>query len=130
MQPFGQRRQVTTHVKQRQSRELFTVCANGSPNVAATGICLAAGALKKHAMKNSPTGLDPRSVRSACIRRLSLRVSSPVKTTAQDAFDDQVIGRRRRSNSDAKVDLPLRCHIEIRDHEKLLLLLAQSIEMK
>lgn len=51
-------------------------------------------------------------------------MSAPVEAAAEDGLYDQVIGRRRGADANAYVDLPNGRHVEVSDHEDLLLLVV------
>src|SRR5438874_4833808 len=53
----------------------------------------------------------------------------PGKSSADDAFHDQVIRRASSANAHAEVNFPLRRYIYIDRREKLLLLVAQRIKI-
>ena len=50
---------------------------------------------------------------------------APVEAAAEDALDDEVVGRRGGAYAYADVDLPLRRDVEVGDGEDLLLLVVQ-----
>src|SRR6185369_2025224 len=51
---------------------------------------------------------------------------SPIKSPTENALDYPVVGRRRCTYADAKVDLPLRRHVEVDDRKHLLLLIMKA----
>lgn len=55
-------------------------------------------------------------------------VVSPGKTPADNALDNQVIGRPGRTHSHSEVKFPLRPQVEVNGWEELLLLIFQWIE--
>ena len=55
-------------------------------------------------------------------------VVCPGEATAENAFDDQVIGRSGRADPNSKVEFPLWPQVDIDGREELLLLIPQGIE--
>src|SRR5690348_8403254 len=92
----------------------------------------------ENANSNPPRGPQPAEVDSSLLLLrlflrargtglvLRLRPMAPVEAAAENAFDDQVIGRGSWPHTDAEVNLPLRRDVQIGDREDLLLLIVQA----
>ena len=52
---------------------------------------------------------------------------APIEAAAEDAFDDEVVGRSGDTDADAEVNLPCWRHVQIRNYEELLLLFVHYV---